>query len=71
MVETGYDVAGGGGELGEEEVARGGGAVERAARCAYYDLEGTGVDVCASCPWDEVEAAGVGVSDCGLRRWIY
>ena len=58
----GHNVAGGGGEFGDKEVARGREAVGRVIRCANYDLEGTGVDVGAQCLWSEVEAAGIGIS---------
>ena len=39
MVEVGHDVLGGGGELGEEDVTGGVGAVGWAAGCAGDDLE--------------------------------
>ena len=65
-----HDVPDSGGELGEEDVACGGGAVGCAAGCTDNELERIWVDVGAGRLLSEIKPAGAGISDCGIRRWF-
>ena len=66
VVEIGHDMSGGSGQVGEGDVAGGGGKMGGAAGGADNNLERVGVYVGARGFWREVEAAGAGVCDCSV-----